>query len=196
MLTQNGNEPLQRSKYSTMDNNWASKSIFQWLDNSISCLDLLLSLLMLYLMMLFDLYFFNFLFLLLNYLLFHFYLLFTWLFFSLFRFFTRFFLFSLSPFLLSLFNLLRREMNLFLFLLLMGWLLFTFLFLFFMFLLLFDSFGSVLKVKPNGQLEIKLDSSTLMLSSKYVKQLYINFWPVEGTITRIYVILFPEFFQS
>jgi len=78
----------------------------------------------------------------------------------------------------------------------MDWLLLTFLIFFLILLLLFDSFGSVLKVKPNGQLEIELDSSALMLSSEHVKQLYINFWSVEGTITLIYVIWFSEFVQS
>lgn len=78
---------------------------------------------------------------------------------------------------------------------------FNFFFLLFvlvLFLMLFflNLFGSVLKIKSDWKLEVKLTGSALMLSSESIEKFEINFWTVESSISFVNFVFFSEFVKS
>ena len=72
-------------------------------------------------------------------------------------------------------------------------------FVMFLFFLVMDYVCSVLKVKSDRELEVKLNSTTLMLSAEDIKQFDIDFRTIESSVTFIELVgttkLLKTFFE-
>ena len=73
--------------------------------------------------------------------------------------------------------------------------LFCWLFIFY-FLLFSSCFTLILQVKSNWKLEVKLNCSTLMSTSKCIIDLDINFWSIESPLSLISFPRFAAFIES